>query len=56
MSLVDQWLEDHDAILDDLSMHLVQAQERMKLQTDIKCHHEELKAGDLVFLELKPFS
>ena len=34
ISLVEQLMEDRDAILDDLRMQLLHAQQRMKLQAD----------------------
>ena len=55
VSSVDHLLEDRDAILDDLRMNLLRAQQRMKRHADTKRHHEEFKAGDLVFLKLKPY-
>ena len=55
VSLVDQLLEDRDAILDDLRLHLLRAQQRMKKQADIHRHHEEFKVGDLVFIKLRPY-
>lgn len=48
-------LEDQDAILDELRMHLLRAQLKMKLQVDSKRHHEEFAIGDLVFLKLRPY-
>ncbi|KAK9211844.1 hypothetical protein WN943_001222 [Citrus x changshan-huyou] len=55
VSLVEQLMEDRDAILDDLRMQLLCAQQRMKLQADQKRHHVEFNAGDLVFLKLRPY-
>ncbi|KAH9650018.1 hypothetical protein KPL70_026202 [Citrus sinensis] len=55
VSLVEQLMEDRDAILDDLRMQLLRAQQRMKLQADQKRHHVEFHAGDLVFLKLRPY-
>lgn len=55
VSLVEQLMEDRDAILDDLRMQLLRAQQRMKLQADQKRHHVEFNAGDLVFLKLRPY-
>lgn len=54
MSLVDQLLEDTDAILDDLRMHLLQAQQKMKHYADEKCHHEEFEVGQMILLKLQP--
>lgn len=45
VSMVDKLLEDCDAILDDLRMHLLQAQQKMKSQADTKRHHEEFVEG-----------
>lgn len=36
-------------------MHLLQAQQKMKVQADGKHHHKEFAAGDLVFLKLRPY-
>ncbi|XP_062086173.1 uncharacterized protein LOC133792284 [Humulus lupulus] len=55
VSAVDTLLEDRDAILDDIRMHLLRAQQRMKQQYDQHRHHEEFKVGDLVYLKLRPY-
>ena len=55
VSLVEQLMEDRNAILDDLRMQLLRAQQRMKLQADQKRHHVEFNVGDLVFLKLRPY-
>ncbi|KAL5570094.1 hypothetical protein UlMin_026669 [Ulmus minor] len=47
VSLVEQLMEDRDAILDDLRMQLLRAQQRMKLQADQKRHHVEKVAYKL---------
>ena len=44
-------LGDHDATLDDLKMHLIRAQQKMKAYADSK-RHNEFQEGDLVFLKL----
>ena len=40
--------------LDDLKMHLIRAQQKMKAYADSKRHHEEFQEGDLVVLKLRP--
>ena len=48
---MDQWLREHDAILDDLKFHLLKAQHSMKVTAD-------LRRRDLSFqvLKLQPYS
>ena len=55
MSSVEQLLIERDEILDDLHMHLLCAQQKMKLQVDKKRHHEEFDVGDQVLLKLRPY-
>ena len=55
MSAVDQLLEDRDAIIDDLRMHLLRAQQKMKVHADSKCHHVEFQPGEIGFLKLRPY-
>lgn len=38
---LDQMLGDHDVVLDDLKMHLLHAQQKMKTHADSKRHREE---------------
>ncbi|TXG60193.1 hypothetical protein EZV62_014766 [Acer yangbiense] len=55
VSAVDNLLEDRDAILDELRMHLLCAQQKMKMYADAKRHNLEFVVGDLVFLKLRPY-
>ena len=55
VSAVDHELEDRDAILDELRMHLLRAQQKMKFQADTKRRPEEFDIGDLVYLKLRPY-
>ena len=55
VSSVEQLLEDRDAFLDELRMHLLRAQQRMKQHADSKRHHDEFAIGDFVFLKLRPY-
>ena len=52
---MEQLLEDRDAVLDDLRMHLLRAQQKMKTQVDNKRHSEEFSVGDQIFLKLQPY-
>ncbi|KAL4571347.1 hypothetical protein LXL04_018105 [Taraxacum kok-saghyz] len=52
---VDRLLEDRDAILDELRMHLLRAQQKMQAQANKKRKEVEFTEGDLVYLKLKPF-
>ena len=55
VSAVEQLLLDRDDILDDLRMHLLRAQQKMKSQADSKRHDEAFAVGDMVFLKLRPY-
>ena len=55
VSAVEQLLEDRDAVLDDLRMHLIRAQQKMKVFADAKRHHAEFQPGDMVYLKLRPY-
>lgn len=48
-------LEDRDAILDDLRMNLIRAQQRMTVQANNKRKDVEYQEGDMVYLKLKPY-
>ena len=49
LPLVEQQLLERDAILDDLRIHLLRAQQRMKRYADTKCREEEFQVGDNVY-------
>ncbi|TXG60604.1 hypothetical protein EZV62_015177 [Acer yangbiense] len=55
VSAVDNLLEDRDAILNELRMHLLRAQQKMKMYADAKRHNLEFAVWDLVFLKLRPY-
>ena len=55
VAAVDQWLEERDAFLDDLKMHLLRAQQKMKAGADNTRRHVEFRVGDMVFLKLRPY-
>lgn len=55
VSEVDQLLEAQDIVLDELRMHLLPAQQKMKTHADGKRHHEEFAVEDLVFLKLRSY-
>ena len=55
VSAVDQQLEDRDAILDDLRMHLLRSQQKMKVYADASRHHAEFQPGEMVYLKLRPY-
>ena len=46
---------ERDAVLDDLRMHLLGAQQRMKKYADTKRREEEFLVEDNVFLKLRPY-
>ncbi|XP_060965128.1 transposon Tf2-1 polyprotein [Cannabis sativa] len=52
---VDQMLEDRDSFLDDLKMHLLRAQHRMKTTADSHRREVHFAVGDLVFVKLRPY-
>lgn len=52
---LDQMLEDRDAILDDLRMNLLRAQQKMQLQANKHRRDVEYRVGDMVFLKLRPY-
>lgn len=49
VSTVEELLEERDGILDELKMHLLRAQQRMKAQSDRHRRDLEFNVGDLVF-------
>lgn len=55
VSTMDQILNDQDAALDDLEMHLLRAQQKMKTYADSKCHNEDFHVRDMMFLWLQPY-
>lgn len=52
---MDEWLQERDAILDDLRYNLVQAQQRMKKSADGHRRDEEFHVGDSVYLKIQPY-
>lgn len=55
MDALEQLLEDRDAMLDDLRMNLIRAQQKMRDQANKNRANVEFKEGDLVYLKLKPY-
>ena len=55
VSAVEQQLLERDAVLDDLHMQLLRAQQRMKKFADSKRREEELVIGEKVFLKLRSY-
>ena len=52
---VDILLDNRDAILDDLRMHLLHTQQQMQRQANMKRHDEEFQLGDQVYVKLCPY-
>lgn len=52
---LEQLLRERDAVLDDLKVHLLKAQQRMKHWADKKRREVVFAVGDLVFLKLQPY-
>uniref|UniRef100_A0A803PI17 Integrase catalytic domain-containing protein n=1 Tax=Cannabis sativa TaxID=3483 RepID=A0A803PI17_CANSA len=52
---LEQYLEERDGFLDDLKMHLLHAQHKMKAAADSSRRHVEFAVGDRVFLKLCPY-
>ncbi|GAA0174021.1 hypothetical protein LIER_27498 [Lithospermum erythrorhizon] len=55
ISSIDEMLEERDVILDDLRMHLLRAQQKMKDTADKKRRDGQFSIGDKVFVKLKPY-
>ena len=55
VSSIEQRLLDRNAALDDLRMHLLRAQQRMKRYANTKIREDEFAVGDKVFLKLRPY-
>lgn len=55
MDAIDQLIEDQDAVLDDLCMHLIKAQQKMEAHADKHRRAVEFQEGDKVFLKLRPY-
>jgi hypothetical protein len=52
----DLILRDRQVQLDNIKMHLANAQNRMKLQADHHRSEKEFTVGDKVFLKLQPYA
>ena len=52
---LEDMLQDRDAVLDDLQVNLVRAQQRMKYFADKNRTEVEFQVGDEVFLKLQPY-
>jgi hypothetical protein len=56
MSEADLILRDRQAHLDNIKLHLANAQNRMKMQADRHRSEKEFSVGDKVFLKLQPYA
>jgi hypothetical protein len=56
MSEADLILRDRQAHLDNIKLHLANAQNRMKMQADRHRSENEFSIGDKVFLKLQPYA
>nr|CAN79493.1 hypothetical protein VITISV_033374 [Vitis vinifera] len=54
-SLTEHMLEERDAVLEELKLHLHKAQDRMRAIADRKRREERYDVGDLVYLKLQPY-
>lgn len=52
---VEQLLQDHDIIFDELKYHLLHAQAKMKQHADVHRRDLVLEMRDLVYLKLHPY-
>lgn len=52
---VDEWLQERDAILDELHLTLLKSQNIMKQAADLKRRDLTFKIGDQVFVRLHPY-
>lgn len=52
---IDELLQERDAIIDDLHINLLRAQQRMKANADLKRRDEQFQVGEMVFLKLQPY-
>jgi len=48
-------IQERNSMLDELKMHLDQAQQRMKMYADKKRREVEFQRGDRVFLKIQPY-
>lgn len=55
LDTIDQLLTNRDAILDDLRMNLIRAQQKMALQSNKHRRDIAFEEGDMVFLKLRPY-
>lgn len=55
VAAVDQWLEERDDFLDELKVHLLRAQQKMKAAADSSRRFVEFQVGEKVFLKLRPY-
>lgn len=52
---IEEHLQERDAILDDLRVQLLRAQQRMKAAADQNRRALEFREGDYVYLKLQPY-
>ncbi|RVW92905.1 hypothetical protein CK203_040427 [Vitis vinifera] len=53
--VVDQLLQEHDLILNELKDHLYCDRSKMKSSADAHCRAVQFEVGDFVYLKLRPF-
>ena len=52
---MDQLLQEHDLILNELKDHLYCDRSKMKSSADAHCRAVQFEVGDFVYLKLRPF-
>lgn len=52
---LEEMLREREAILDELRFNLIQAQQRMKKNANLKRREVEFEVGDKVYLKLQPY-
>lgn len=52
---LDEWLQEREAILDDLRFHLTSSQHKMKLAADGRRRDDSFQLGEQVYLKLQPY-
>lgn len=52
---LEDYLLERDATLDELRLHLIKAQQRMKASADKKRRAKSFETGEWVYLKLQPY-